>query len=394
MATSHANVSKNRRNLEKEIKNKKSVLEQISPTHYKSTSLLSEMIDKKKEEIKGCWWFQFFKQSELIGELDQLRDQFTQLTSLEEKQSELEDLQEQLDDITPGQVWEGYPETLDKKIVDKYMDKFKTLTYPLTPKVPYINIIMIGETGSGKSSCLNTFATALSGCEERIYVCRESPEQGKEKSATKRIHLEALRIGKNGPQLPCKFYDLPGLDKENTIRINEIQKIIDGELRIDVEIHKDSKESIVRENPTFADKVHCILYVLKANSNFSNRNSEMIKLMREIKEKQNAEDGVGQFLLVTAIDELDVPNDDMKNAYRYRCVKNVCKEASKALDVDLLHVLPVSNYVDEPTSNDAKNAMSLFNLWRVFNLGKDYIERQTEIKETYEDFKRLLMQRE
>lgn len=73
------------------------------------------------------------------------------------------------------------------QIVDKYMDKFKTLTYPLTPKVPYINIIMIGETGSGKSSCLNTFATALSGCEERIYVCRESPEQGKEKSATKRV---------------------------------------------------------------------------------------------------------------------------------------------------------------------------------------------------------------
>lgn len=58
MATSHANVSKNRRNLEKEIKNIKMDLEQISPTHYKSTSLLSEMIDKKKEEIKGCWWFQ------------------------------------------------------------------------------------------------------------------------------------------------------------------------------------------------------------------------------------------------------------------------------------------------------------------------------------------------
>lgn len=62
MATSHAYVSKNRRNLEKEIKNKKRDLEtyikHISPTHYESISLLSEKINKKKEEIKGCWWFQ------------------------------------------------------------------------------------------------------------------------------------------------------------------------------------------------------------------------------------------------------------------------------------------------------------------------------------------------
>lgn len=82
----------------------------------------------------------------------------------------------------------------------------------------------------------------------------------------------------------------------------------------------------------------------------------------------------------------------MKNAYKYRCVRKVCEWASEALDVDLLHVLPVSNYFEEVAPNDAKNAISLFNLWRVFHLGKEYIERHSMKKETHEDFKRLLMQ--
>lgn len=48
--------------------------------------------------------------------------------------------------------------------------------------------------------------------------------------------MEPIHIGDNGPQLPCKFYDLPGLDDVETIRINEIKKIINGERRIDVQV--------------------------------------------------------------------------------------------------------------------------------------------------------------
>lgn len=106
-------------------------------------------------------------------------------------------------------------------------------------------------------------------------------------------------------------------------------------------------------------------------------------------------DGVRQFVVVTAIDELGVPNSDMKNAYKYPCVRKLCKKVSEALDVDLLHVLPVSNYFEEVVPNDAKNAISLLNLWRVFNLGKEYIERQTESEtEEINDFRRLLIRKQ
>lgn len=87
-------------------------------------------------------------------------------------------------------------------------------------------------------------------------------------------------------------------------------------------------------------------------------------------------DDVRQFIIVTAIDEIGVPNFDMKKAYAYHLVRTHCKKVSLEFNIDLLHVIPVSNYFEEVVPNDAKNAMSLFNLWRVFKSGKEYIERQ------------------
>lgn len=72
----------------------------------------------------------------------------------------------------------------------------------------------------------------------------------------------------------------------------------------------------------------------------------------------------------------------MKNAYKYPKVHKYCEQVSEAFGVDLLHVIPVSNYFEEVATNDAKNAMSLFNLWRVFNSGKEYIDRRWNKKDT------------
>lgn len=52
---------------------------------------------------------------------------------------------------------------------------------------------------------------------------------------------------------------------------------------------KDSKEDLVRKNPTLADKVHCILYVIHANSNLTSKRTASIKLMKEIKDSKNNE---------------------------------------------------------------------------------------------------------
>lgn len=39
-----------------------------------------------------------------------------------------------------------------------------------------------------------------------------------------------------GPQLPCKFYDMPGIDKHGTIKKKDLDKILDGKIKLDVDV--------------------------------------------------------------------------------------------------------------------------------------------------------------
>lgn len=383
-----------RKKLEEELQSCRQDLEiykiKINLQKPESIRNLYEEKIQKEVELEGCWFYEFFEKRKINNEITKRRKRIAELELLEKKQKEVEKKEEQLKDIVPGEVWAGYPESLNGEVVAEYTEKFKTLSHPLTPKVPFINILMIGETGAGKSSCLNTFASALSGKMEEKY--RISPTDGKEKSATQRIHLEPLVL--DGRQLPCRFYDMPGLDDVKTLKKDRIIKMINGKLKIDVEIDDDSDGDIVRMFPTLADKIHCILYVIKATADLSSE-SLSLKLMREIKDAKNSEDGVRQFVIVTAIDKIGVPNSDMKNAYKYNIVKKICQKVSVALDVDLFHVIPVSNYVDEAAPTKEKNAMSLYSLWRVFNSGREYIERKLKNKrDTYDDVRRLLTARD
>lgn len=62
-----------------------------------------------------------------------------------------------------------------------------SLSFPLTPQVPCINIVMIGEAGSGKSSFLRTFTTALANSTNIKDTYRVSPLESREIVATKKV---------------------------------------------------------------------------------------------------------------------------------------------------------------------------------------------------------------
>lgn len=50
------------------------------------------------------------------------------------------------------------------------------------------------------------------------------------------IHLENMYMGDEGLQLPCKFYDMPGIDKHGTIKKEDLDKILDGKIKLDVDV--------------------------------------------------------------------------------------------------------------------------------------------------------------
>lgn len=383
--------------LKKQIKSKEKDLDiyktLIDPRENESITVLTERKKEKEKDYKNCYWFQGVDKTILSLQISSLDKRINDLEKLKELEEEIEQLKEKFTDYVRGPVWEGYPESLDENIVRKYTDKFRTLVYPLTPNVQSFNIIMVGESGAGKSSLLTTFTTALSNKEEIDDTRRIGPSTHGKESATQEIHMEPIHIGGETQEqeqyLPCKFYDMPGLDDAETMTEDKIMKIINAK----TDECMDLKEASLKKNLSPADEVHCILYVISADSSLSTNISKSLKEMINILQRNHNDDGIRQFVVVTGIDKIGVPIKDMKNAYKYGCVHNHCKEVSKVFGVDLYHVLPVSNYCVEATSNDAKHAMSLFNFWRVFNSGKCFLERHWNKKETPDGSRKVIYQR-
>lgn len=73
---------------------------------------------------------------------------------------------------------------------------FNSLPPRLAPKVPFMNIIMVGVTGSGKSTFLRTFTTALNNRNTMSDRYRACPIEGREESATKKVRYNNVHFFK------------------------------------------------------------------------------------------------------------------------------------------------------------------------------------------------------
>lgn len=385
--------------LQKIIENKCEKLETVkADRNREEICTLTTQLDKKKNELKVHQnkWFQSYRRAKterLQNEIETLRSEINKKNEVKESQGKyIEELEreikrnkELLEDYRPNTVWEGYPDNLNKTVFEEYAELFKNFIHPITPEEPYINIVMVGETGAGKSSFINTFATALANKNYMKDIYRISPKQTKhkEKSATRKIHLEKLFLNDEPPHLHINFYDIPGIGEKNCVGEEELEMVIDGKLKPDVEIKKASKmkqnPGNINENPTGADKAHCILYIIRATSNLSTDVSKSLEILLKIRNKRIGEDDVRQFVILTSIDEIGVPNNDMEKAYRYGCIRKHCEKISDIFDIDLPHVIPVSNYFMESAPTHAKNAMSLMTLWRVCISSKEFIQRKRKL---------------
>ena len=68
----------------------------------------------------------------------------------------------------------------------------------------------------------------------------------------------------------------------------------------------------------------------------------------------------------------------MENALKCPIIKECCLKFSKALNISMMSIFPVSNYVEEAMPNAAKNALSLMAMWHIIKEGEDYIRESTK----------------
>lgn len=58
------------------------------------------------------------------------------------------------------------------------------------------------------------------------------------------IHFEPIYMGDNGQKVPCRFFDMPGIDENDIIKEDELNKIINGQIKLNNEVRTSLKTLI------------------------------------------------------------------------------------------------------------------------------------------------------
>lgn len=83
---------------------------------------------------------------------------------------------------------------------------------------------------------------------------------------------------------------------------------------------------------------------------------------------------------------MGVPENDVKNIYKYPCVKHLCERAARDIQLPMKYVLPMSNYHSEGTPSHEKDALALHTFWKILHYGKEYILKNENRKDIPEGF--------
>lgn len=276
--------------IDEEIKVINAELSSITRECNRLSSGFFSFFYKRRIRLLGC---EFEKMSEKSRELMLKKKTPEDIRKIEQTQEALKQTLKALRSAPSLWRGKGFPPKLDLTVVTEYKDLFSSLTSEITNVVPFINIILVGEAAAGKSSLVNTFATALDGGKTIKTICNSGPLSYGPGSLTSTNHIEALHIGEN--MLHVRLHDLPGIAHTTIVREDELNMVIDGKIKpnakIQTALEMAQNKDILRENPKPADKMHCIIYVIRAtfNTALDCHQSDSLKVLRNIRNKRKAE---------------------------------------------------------------------------------------------------------
>ncbi|XP_062602597.1 interferon-induced protein 44-like isoform X2 [Saccostrea cucullata] len=133
-----------------------------------------------------------------------------------------------------------------------------------------LNILLLGQAGSGKSSFVNACFTAL--LQEGRVVKRAVDGSVGSESITEGLTYYKLEIktGNKTEYVPVQLIDCRGLSKgDKGVQTGDIEKICRGHIKDGYLINPKEgikpDDKMYRQHPQEKDKIHCVVYVLAAD---------------------------------------------------------------------------------------------------------------------------------
>ncbi|KAJ4920269.1 hypothetical protein JOQ06_000049, partial [Pogonophryne albipinna] len=242
-----------------------------------------------------------------------------------------------------------------------------------------IRILLHGLVGAGKSSFINSVDSVLQGrmCSPALVANSSSD------CCTKKHITHKFNNGNQDTFYPFVINDNMGL-RNNCSRSNrnnhvrDIEQVLKGHVSEGYTFNPERRISMdspfLNLNPSANDKVQVLVFVIDANT-FSQMNEKAVETLQDIRDEASRLD-IPQVALLTKIDEVCPEiQQDVKNVYKSKILKEKMKEVSARVGIPENCILPLKNYSEELDLNSDTDALILSALKHILQLGNDHLNK-------------------
>lgn len=308
----------------------------------------------------------YVRQNDEVGKLR------IQIAKLEARNQELtERLDELRSNFEPLSMPWRENGVFSQEAKDQLLRNIRELVHPKHCKD--INLLVIGKLGSGKSALVNTLFTVLRNNGQLANLA--PPSSPYKESKTPMLHEIVLQNIPGTKTL--RVYDCRGImpdKKQNAVFTEDLKKVIDGNVMKDYEFDEtceiQENDDFYRNNPTISDKMHCVLFVVRADDLDEQKDVAAICSMQRYLFRKN----IPSRMILSHVDKLDMcVYGDLTKLFVSRHVQKKVELAKMIFSLQDIQVLPVANYVKGTTQNIAQDILALQAIENIMNETISYV---------------------